>query len=289
MTDGTRAGTDPWQAVGAALGSLVRDRRALSGGDINEAYAGTLADGRAIFVKTNRRPPPGMFPAEARGLGWLGQPGALRVPAVAAVDESFLALELLRSTPRSASFDEELGRGLATLHRAGAPEFGLDHDNFIGRLPQSNRPASDWSTFYRRERLEPQLRRALDAHVAPASLGRRLDSLFARLDALVGPPEPPARLHGDLWSGNLMGDERGAPCLIDPAVYGGHREIDLAMMRLFGGFGPRVFAAYAESYPLAPGHEERVPLYQLYPLLVHVNLFGGSYVGAVESALDTLL
>ena len=289
MTDGTRDGTDPWQAVGAALGSLVRDRRALSGGDINEAYAVTLADGRAFFVKTNRRPPPGMFPAEARGLAWLGQPGALRVPAVAAVDESFLALELLRSTPRTASFDEDLGRGLATLHRAGAPGFGLDHDNFIGRLPQSNRPASDWSTFYRRERLEPQLRRALDARVAPASLGRRLDRLCARLDALVGPPEPPARLHGDLWSGNLMGDDRGAPCLVDPAVYGGHREMDLAMMRLFGGFGPRVFAAYAESYPLAAGDEERVPLYQLYPLLVHVNLFGGSYVGAVESALDTLL
>jgi len=177
----------------------------------------------------------------------------------------------------------------AALHRTGAPGFGLDHDNFIGRLPQSNRPAPDWGTFYRRERLEPQHRRARDAGVAPASLGRQLDRLYARLDALVGPPEPPARLHGDLWGGNLMGDDRGAPCLIDPAVYGGHREIDLAMMRLFGGFGPRVFAAYAESYPLAAGHEERIALYQLYPLLVHVNLFGGSYVGAVESALETLL
>ena len=289
MTDGQRDVRDVWQTVGAALGSPVRDRRALSGGDINEAYAVTLADGRAFFVKTNRRPPPGMFPAEARGLGWLAQPGALRVPAVAAVDEAFLALELLRPGPRSASFDEELGRGLAALHRTRPTGFGLDHDNFIGRLPQSNRPAPDWSTFYARERLEPQLRRALDAGVAPPSLGRQVKRLYARLDALVGPPEPPARLHGDLWGGNLMGDERGAPCLIDPAVYGGHREVDLAMMQLFGGFGPRVFAAYAESYPLAAGHEERVPLYQLYPLLVHVNLFGGSYVGAVESALATLI
>jgi len=289
MTHGTAGGSDVWQAVSAALGSPVRDRRPLSGGDINEAYAVTLLDGRAFFVKTNRRPPAGMFPAEARGLAWLSQPGALRVPTVAAVDERFLALELLRPAPRSASFEEDLGRGLATLHRAGAPGFGLDHDNFVGRLPQSNRPAPDWSTFYRRERLQPQLRRAVDAGVAPASLGHELDRLCARLDVLVGPPEPPARLHGDLWGGNLMGDDRGAPCLIDPAAYGGHREIDLAMMRLFGGFGPRVLAAYAESYPLAPGHEERVPLYQLYPLLVHVNLFGGSYLGAVSSALAGLL
>ncbi|HEY8923631.1 MAG TPA: fructosamine kinase family protein, partial [Polyangia bacterium] len=130
---------------------------------------------------------------------------------------------------------------------------------------------------------------ALDAGVAPASLGRQLDRLCARLDTLVGPPEPPARLHGDLWGGNSMVDERGSPSLIDPAVYGGHREVDLAMMRLFGGFGPRVFDAYDESYPLADGHEERVALYQLYPLLVHVNLFGGSYVGAVSSALAGLL
>jgi fructosamine-3-kinase len=111
------------------------------------------------------------------------------------------------------------------------------------------------------------------------------DRLLARLEECVGPPEPPARLHGDLWGGNAMVDEQGMPCLIDPAVYGGHREVDLAMMRLFGGFAPRVFSAYAEAFPLAPGHEERVPLYQLYFLMVHVNLFGGSYVASVEHAL----
>jgi fructosamine-3-kinase len=115
------------------------------------------------------------------------------------------------------------------------------------------------------------------------------ERLFAALPDLAGPDEPPARLHGDLWGGNLLVDDAGAPCLIDPAVYGGHREIDLAMMRLFGGFGPRVFAAYDEAWPLAPGHEERVGLYQLYPLMVHVNLFGGGYVGSVESSLDRLM
>jgi fructosamine-3-kinase len=279
---------DIWHAVGEALGSKVRERRTLSGGDINRAYAVTLDDGRRWFVKTNPRPPAGMFPSEARGLAWLSAARALRVPAVAAVDEGFLVLELLQPGPRTPSFDEDLGRGLAALHRAGAPAFGLDHDNYIGRLPQSNRPAASWSELYRRERLEPQVRRAAAAALITPSLARAFERLYGRLAELVGPDEPPSRLHGDLWGGNLMGDDRGAPCLIDPAVYGGHREVDLAMMRLFGGFGPRVFAAYAEAYPLAPGHEDRVPLYQLYPLLVHVNLFGGSYLDAVASAVSRL-
>ena len=230
-----------------------------------------------------------MFPAEARGLAWLGQAGALRVPAVLAAGEGFLALELVRpGTPRP-KFDEEVGRGLAALHRTTPAGFGLDHDNFIGRLPQSNRAATapGWAAFYRERRLEPQIDSA--AGLLSPALRRDFDRLFARLDELVGPEEPPARLHGDLWGGNLMCDAEAAPCLIDPAVYGGHREMDLAMMRLFGGFRTAAFAAYHEAYPLAPGHAERVPLYQLYPLLVHVNLFGGSYVASVGSALASLI
>ncbi|HYP91419.1 MAG TPA: fructosamine kinase family protein, partial [Polyangiaceae bacterium] len=132
---------------------------------------------------------------------------------------------------------------------------------------------------------EPQLERAVAAGRATPRLRTGAERLAARLAGLVGPGEPPARLHGDLWSGNLHVDAAGAPCLIDPAVYGGHREVDLAMMRLFGGFGERVFAAYHEAFPLAPGYAERVTLYQLYPLLVHVNLFGGGYVRSVESSL----
>jgi len=275
-------------AIAAALGARVKTTRGLSGGDINEASAVTLEDGREIFVKTNRRPPPGMFPAEARGLAWLGEAGALRVPRVLAVDERFLALELIRPGKPRPSFEEELGRGLAALHQATPGGFGLDHDNFIGRLPQSNQAAAPgWAAFYRERRLEPQLEQA--AGLLPAGVRRDFDRLFARLDDLVGPQEPPARLHGDLWGGNLMCDGEGAPCLIDPAVYGGHREMDLAMMRLFGGFRGAAFAAYAEAYPLAPGHADRVPLYQLYPLLVHVNLFGGSYVASVASALASLV
>jgi fructosamine-3-kinase len=291
-------------ALEAAFGSGVANARTVSGGDINRAFAVTLVDGRRLFVKANARQPRGMFAAEARGLRWLAEAKVLRVPEVIAVGSfaepsdsaseapGFLALELLEAASPARDFDERLGRGLAALHRFGAPAFGLDHDNFIGRLPQGNAPlehVSGWPAFYRSRRLEPQLRRAVDGGLASSRMQRGFARLFAELDDLVGPPEPPARLHGDLWGGNLLCDERGAPALCDPAVYGGHREIDLAMMRLFGGFGTRVFAAYAEAWPLADGHEARVPLYQLYPLMVHVNLFGGSYVGQVEAVLDRLV
>jgi protein-ribulosamine 3-kinase len=238
-----------------------------------------------------------MFPAEARGLAWLAEPGVVRVPRVLAVAPEnaagppFLALELIAPGPRVRDFDERLGRGLAALHRpGGGPEatFGLDHDNFIGSLPQDNHAVATWPEFYRARRLEPLVRAAIDAALLDAADRRAFDDVFRRLPELAGPAEAPARLHGDLWGGNLLVDETGAPCLVDPAVYRGHREIDLAMMRLFGGFGPRVFSAYAEAFPLAPGADERVPLYQLYPLLVHVNLFGGGYAGQVRAALRAL-
>ncbi len=292
-----------WREVGEALGSAVADRSGLGGGDINVAHAVTLEDGRRVFVKTSgpggERGPargphnwaadPEMFPAEARGLAWLAEAGALRIPEVLAASPHFLALELLTPGPRVRDFDERLGRGLAALHRAGAPRFGLDHDNFIGRLPQSNTPAATWAEFYEGERLWPQLERASASGLASNAMRHGFDALFGCLPERVGPAEPPARLHGDLWGGNLHVDEAGEPCLIDPAVYGGHREMDLAMMRLFGGFSPRVFDAYQEAYPLAPDWKDRIPLYQLYPLMVHVNLFGRGYVGSVEAALQRVV
>lgn len=295
--EGGGAGGRLEPALERALGAAVARSTGLSGGDINQAAQITLADGRELFVKSNPRSPTGMFAAEARGLAWLAEAGALRIPQVVAVaapddDVQFLVLELIRRGRPARSFDEELGRGLAALHRCEAPGFGLDQDNFIGRLPQSNRPASaaaSWAAFYRERRLEVQLRLAADGGLASTEMKLGFTRLFAALDALVGPAEPPARLHGDLWGGNLMCDAGGAPCLIDPAVYGGHREIDLAMMRLFGGFGTRVFSAYAEAWPLSEGHQQRVDLYQLYPLMVHVNLFGGGYVGSVEAALARII
>jgi fructosamine-3-kinase len=282
------------RAVEARLGTGVTRATPLSGGDINEAFRVPLADGRTVFVKTNDRAPRSMFPAEARGLEWLAEARALRIPEVLAVsspggtEPPFLVLEYLDPARRAPGFDERLGRGLAALHRSGAPSFGLSYDNFIGRLPQVNAPLPDWLTFYRERRLEPGLRRASEAGLVSPRMKRGFEWLLSHLSELTGPEEPPARLHGDLWGGNLHVDDRGEPCLIDPAVYGGHREVDLAMMRLFGGFSARTFSAYDEAYPLAQDHEERVALYQLYPLLVHVNLFGGSYVGSVERALGEL-
>ncbi len=271
-------------------GPAIVDVRALSGGDINDAYALRMADGGRYFMKTNAGADATMFETEARGLELLRAADALAIPEVVLVGRApapYLVLEFVEPGSRMADFDEALGRGLAALHRAGEPRFGLDHDNFIGRLPQSNEQADSWVDFFRDRRLRPLIdsaRRELGSATCD-----RFEQLMLRLDDLCGPVEPPALLHGDLWGGNLHCTAAGQPCLIDPAVYNGHREIDLAMMRLFGGFSQRCFDAYAEAYPLAEGAPERVSLYQLYPLLVHVNLFGGSYVASVRSALGRYL
>lgn len=271
------------EEIEAALGEPITGAERVAGGDIHDAFRVTLGGGRVVFAKGSARAPAGMFDAEARGLAWLAEPDVLRTPRVLAVGRHVLVLEWLDDTRRAADFDAQLGRGLAALHAASPGSFGLDHDNYIGRLPQPNaaEPGASWADFYRRARLEPMIARS-SSLLAP--LRPRLDALLDRLPALVGPEEPPARLHGDLWGGNLHAAE-GAPALIDPACYGGHREMDLAMMKLFGGFSARVFETYAEAAPLAPGVEERVPLYQLYPLLVHVGLFGAGYVGSVERVL----
>jgi len=281
------------RAVSEKLGRGLVSLSGVAGGDINLAFRAELEDGRRVFIKTHPSAPPAMFAAEARGLAWLREARTLRIPEVLASSDasgpSFLVLEYIEPARRSAGFDEALGRGLAALHRAGAPGFGLDHDNFIGSLPQTNTPRPTWARFYGEHRLLAQVNRAVEGGLVEAGFRRRFDRLFERLETLVGPADAPARLHGDLWGGNLHVDERGQPCLIDPAVYGGHREVDLAMMQLFGGFGSRVFAAYREAWPLAPGHELRVPLYQLYPLLVHVNLFGGGYLASAVRAIDDAL
>jgi fructosamine-3-kinase len=270
-----------------ALGQAIAKLTAVSGGDIHDAFRATLEGGGAIFVKTSAREDD-VFACEARGLAWLAE-GPLRVPQVIAHGARFLALEWIDHGAASASGRERLGRGLASLHRLGAPCFGLDHDNWLATIRQDNRPATDWATFYGERRLAPLLRRARDRGAASTAMIGGIERVIARLPELVGPGEPPSRLHGDLWGGNAMWDAEGAPVIFDPAVLGGHREIDLAMMRLFGGFDRRVFAAYDEAYPLAPGHAARVPLYQLLPLLAHVVLFGGSYVASVEAAIERIV
>ncbi|MCB9764355.1 MAG: fructosamine kinase family protein [Alphaproteobacteria bacterium] len=278
------------EAVARALGEPVVSASRAAGGDINEAWV-LRTPGRRVFLKARPGGGDGWFRVEAAGLRWLGEPGALPVPEVLALsapgaETPWMALSFIPPGRGSAAADESFGRSLAALHRSGAPGFGLDHDNLIGALPQDNTPEADWATFWAQRRLLPQLERAGER--LPAAVRRRVARVIDRVPALVGPPEPPARLHGDLWGGNRLVDDPGRSWLIDPAAYGGHREVDLAMMRLFGGFSGRCFDAYAEAWPLAAGHEARIPLYQLYYLLVHVNLFGRGWVSGVEGAVSAL-
>ncbi len=282
-------GGDLTTAVEEASGARVDALHDVGGGDTSRAALAVLADGREVFVKSHHRAPDGFFEAEAHGLAWLAEAGALRLPAVVGTgrhgDVAVLVLERIHPGRPDPDHDEALGRGLAALHGAGAPSFGLDRPGFIGPLPQDNAPAGDWPTFFAERRVLPLVRRAVhDGRLPPEARGLA-DRLAARLPQLAGPPEPPARLHGDLWGGNAIVDGHGAPVLIDPSAHGGHREVDLAMMRLFGGFGPRVFAAYEDAFPLADGHAERVALWQLHPLLVHTVLFGGGYASSVLAAL----
>jgi fructosamine-3-kinase len=269
-------------ALADALGSEAKKLESVGGGCISDAYACYLADGRKIFVKTRAECEVDMFRAEASGLAWLAAAGSLRTPAVLAVGDSFLALEFVESAPACADFDQQFGSGLASLHQAGADTLGLAHPGYLATLPQDNRASPTWAEFYVERRLQPLIRRALDKALVPATWSSLFDPLFTRMPEIVGDEEDVARLHGDLWSGNVHTDAEGKPVLIDPAPYGGNREIDLAMLKLFGHPSDAFERAYQDHWPLEHGYLSRVELYQLYPLLAHVNLFGGSYVAGCE-------
>ena len=278
------------EALSAALGAAVSEPHRVGGGDLNDAYAAELGDGRRVFVKTSGDAAPGAFAGEARGLNWLAGAAALRVPRVLALADEpgaprFLALEWIERGSAGGTTSEQLGRGLAALHGAGAALFGGEHDLVLGPLTLPNEPLARWSDFYARRRLEPLARLAHERGALPPGALQGLERLIGRLDELTGPDEPPARLHGDLWSGNVMTGEDGTPWLIDPAAYGGHREVDLAMLRLFGGAEERCYAAYEEAAPLAPGHEDRVVLWQVMPLLAHAALFGGGWGESAARAI----
>lgn len=257
------------------------------GGDISEVYRVERRDGSCCAVKTRPGAPPEFFAAEAFGLDWLSQTQTLRVPQVVCLSRDFLALEWLDSAIPVTDFDRRLGLGLAALHRYPAGKAGGVGPNFIGSLAQDNQPCDSWANFYVERRLRPQLEMALQKGLAPPGWRQRFERLYQALPGWL-PDEPLSRLHGDLWNGNHMVGPLGEPCLVDPSVYVGHREVDLAMMRLFGGFGPEVWQAYQEAFPLSEGHQERVALYQLYPLLVHLNLFGSGYRPALENTLRSL-
>jgi fructosamine-3-kinase len=275
-------------AVAELLGVEAVSALSLRGGDVADAFAVDLRDGRRVFAKTHRHPPPGFFTTEAAGLRWLRDTGTVRVPEVLAVSDEppWLVLSWIdEGSPRSTT-DEDLGRQLAALHGVAVEGFGRPDRRTTGSRGLPNEPAATWAEFYAENRLRPLARLARDGDALDPATVADLERLADRLGSLGVPEEPPSLVHGDLWGGNRLVDRAGASWLIDPAAHHTSREFDLAMMRLFGGFGPGCFRAYQEQRPLEPGWEERIALHQIAPLVVHAIKFGGGYRRAATEAID---
>ncbi len=258
----------------------------VSGGDINQAARVTLNSNSTIFVKWHYQPPAGMFPAEAFGLTLLAQANALRVPQVYFAAETYLAMEWLgNGGQRSTQVAAQLGEKLAQQHQFTVDQFGLEQDNYCGLTPQQNTPSDNWVDFFATRRLGAQMELAAQQNRLPRQRARQLEALITKLGDLL-PVRPPASLlHGDLWGGNWLVTATGEPALIDPAVYFGHREADLAFTELFGGFPAAFYNAYQATWPLETGYRERKDIYNLYHLLNHLNLFGEGYGSSVDAVL----
>jgi fructosamine-3-kinase len=275
-------------AVEEALHQRIRRSQPVSGGDVARSYAVELDDGSHVFAKTHPTAPAHFFTTEAAGLSWLRKADALAVPEVLAVsdeDPNFLVLEWIEEGPPRQATEREFGRGLARLHRAGAPFFGREDRRTTGSRALPNEPCTTWAEFYATQRLLPLARLARDAQALPVATIDALERVAPRLAEFGAADEPPARLHGDLWAGNRLVGIGGRSWLIDPAAHGGHREFDLAMMRLFGGFGEASFQEYDEAFPLGEGWRDRIDLHQIAPLIVHAIKFSGGYVAAARRAV----
>jgi fructosamine-3-kinase len=278
------------RAIEELTGRRIHGSRAVGGGSINDAWR-IESEAGPLFVKARARAGAGEFRMEAAGLEWLAA-GEAPVPRVVAVGEDppLLALEWIEPEALTDAGAEELGRRLAALHRSGADAYGElpprapDRVLRLGSVRVELDPATSWPELYGGRLLLPLTARAFDSGALDREQAAAVESLCERLTAVAGPAEPPARLHGDLWGGNILAGAGGTVRLVDPAAYGGHREVDLAMLRLFGAPSGRILAAYQEAFPLADGHRERVKLWQVLPLLVHAILFGGGYGAAAARA-----
>ncbi len=290
-------------SLSSALESLLGERvdRVTAGppGQLGPTWRAKVSDGRRLFVKTFERGGTAAALQEADGLRFLAEAAcgpALSIPRVHGArardgtTSGLLLIDWVDAAPSNAAGDEAFGQALARLHRLSVARLGFVADNNLAGVPQDNAsaPAETWAAFYRDRRLVPAFERASKGVRVSASLRRAFESTLDRIETLASTSEPPSRVHGDLWGGNRISTIAGS-VLVDPAAYAGNREVDLAMMRLFGGFSRRVFDAYVEAWPLEPGAARRVPLYQLYPLLIHVVLFGESYLASVEQALYDLV
>ncbi len=262
----------------------------LSGGSINQAARLQTNQGN-LFLKWNRQAPADMFDREASGLDLLRQADTdLYIPEVITYNDigdelpGFLLMTFIDPQRGTREASENFGKELVRLHQHTSDQFGLDHDNYIGKLPQSNKKHDNWIDFYRTERIEPQIKMAIDSSKMSPSINKYWENLASQLDDIF-PNSKPSLLHGDLWGGNYFFDKNGRTVLIDPAVYYGHHEMELAFTRMFGGFSDLFYDAYSMNHKLEPGFPDRIAIYNLYPLLVHVNMFGGHYVSQAESLL----
>ena len=267
---------------------FINGNRYVGGGSINITRQ-IFTNVGEFFVKINSAERfPRMFEKEAKGLSVLRNASVIDIPEVVGYGENdadaYLVLNFIESGMEKTGFWENFGRKIALLHKNSDKFFGLDHDNFIGSLPQSNKQHKDWETFFIKERLLPQIEMARRAGFVDSKFDKLFNGFFKKLPEIF-PKEQPALLHGDLWSGNFMINAKGKPVIIDPAVYYGNREMDLGMSKLFGGFDSAFYAAYHEQYPLEHGWQQRLDFCNLYPLMVHVNLFGGGYAGSVLQIL----
>jgi len=263
----------------------IRSHKPLSGGDINAVYLLDSEKGKWVLKVNDAQRFPGMFEKEARGLRELRKPQVIDVPEVVKVGEfnnsSYLILEHKASGKKKTDFWQNFGRQLAKLHQKSAPRFSFTEDNYIGSLPQYNNPEDNATDFYINQRLKPQFELAAENGYEFTEI----DRFYDKISRLI-PQEKPALVHGDLWSGNFLVNAAGSPCLIDPATSFAPREMDLAIMHLFCGFDPALFKAYTTEFPLAEGWQDRIKLWQLYYVLVHVNLFGGGYYASAKNIIS---
>ena len=275
-------------------GSAVKKSESLSGGCISNAYKVTFEDDTSFLIKINEHSPTDMFIKEAHGLKELQRANAIKVPEVILYDEGFVLLEFITSVTKKKNFFEQFGTKFELLHKFKADEFGFYEDNYIGSTPQINindeNTKKNWTSFYFNKRLLYQFKLAEKNGYADSRLRDAFIKTEDKIDSILGgSDEMPSLLHGDLWSGNFMTDENGEACLIDPAVYYGHREADLAMTKLFGGFSQLFYDSYNESFPLREGWKYRENIYMLYHVLNHLNLFGSGYYAHALSLMKYYL
>ena len=267
----------------------IQSIKTIGGGSISNSLGLRTNHGSFFLKMNNSKHAPVMFESELDGLEVLAKSSNFMIPKVFGSIElsgtSYLLMELIESGSRHNEFWDKLGKSLAGLHRNRAEQFGHYRSNFIGSLPQLNNYIDTWSEFFISQRLNPMLALARNEQLVDRSFVKRFDQA---MPALVNemPIEPASLIHGDLWSGNLMVDNAGNPTLIDPAVYYGHREMDLAFSHMFGGFSVEFYESYDNAYPLEPGFETRIAIYNLYPQLVHLNLFGMSYFESIDRTIS---